>query len=121
MDPVLRIIREAGIDSLEEYAQCFFPTQYDDLSPFLSTLNTADHLTCLLLFRAANRKVPRQFQLESMLATMSQHDSIIIAGTGSGKTICMILPLLLDPESISIVISPLKRLQINQVCLIFFF
>ena len=41
---------------------------------------------------------------------------MVDVGTGYGKTLCMIIPCLLDsPSSISIVISPLKRLQAVQV------
>ena len=56
--------------------------------------------------------VPRQFQLEAILATLNGRDSIITAGTGCGKTLCLIIPNLLRPDTI---ISPLKRLQITQV------
>ena len=58
---------------------------------------------------------PRQYQIEASLAMLQGQDTIIDIGTGYGKTLCMILPLLLQPNSISIVISPLRRLQILQV------
>ena len=72
---------------------------------------------CCLLLSAATKgkKLPRLFQLEATLAVLSGRDSLINAGTGSGKTICMILPALLDPTSVALVVSPLKRLQILQV------
>ncbi|KAG1828315.1 hypothetical protein F4604DRAFT_1640580 [Suillus subluteus] len=59
--------------------------------------------------------VPRVFQLEAILATLNGRDSIITAGTGCGKTLCLIIPNLLRPDTISVTISPLKRLQITQV------
>ncbi|KZT17999.1 hypothetical protein NEOLEDRAFT_1081392, partial [Neolentinus lepideus HHB14362 ss-1] len=43
-------------------------------------------------------------------------DNIIYSGCGSGKTLFLILPLLWKPKTVSMVISPLKRLQINQAC-----
>ena len=47
---------------------------------------------------------------------MSRQDALIDIGTGYGKTLCMIIPCLLDaPGSISIIISPLKCLQVVQV------
>ena len=101
-------------------SRCFFPAQYNNLDVFLNSLNESDRSTCLLFFRVTNGKVPRQFQLESTLAVMSGRDSVIIVGTGSGKTACMMLPLLLDPGSLSVVISPLKRLQMNQVRSMYF-
>jgi ATP-dependent helicase YprA (DUF1998 family) len=71
---------------------------------------------CLLLYTVTNgEKVPREFQLEATLALLAGRDCLINAGTGSGKTLCMVLPALLDPISVSLVISPLKQLQILQV------
>ncbi|KAG2353568.1 hypothetical protein BDR07DRAFT_1309106, partial [Suillus spraguei] len=58
--------------------------------------------------------VPRQFQLEAVLATLNGRDSVITAGTGSGKTLCIIIPILLRPGTVSITISPLKRLQAHR-------
>ena len=46
---------------------------------------------------------------------MSGQDSLTDVGTGNGKTLCMIIPCLLSPKTISVVISPLKRLQAVQV------
>ncbi|KAF8803590.1 hypothetical protein BYT27DRAFT_7109423 [Phlegmacium glaucopus] len=71
---------------------------------------------CLLLWVVSDRRlVPRQFQLEATIAIMEGRDSVIDVGTGSGKTICSILPCLLDPKGLSIVITPLKCLQAVQV------
>ncbi|KAG1848131.1 hypothetical protein F4604DRAFT_1594121, partial [Suillus subluteus] len=55
------------------------------------------------------------FQLEAILATLNGHDSIITASTGCGKTLCLIILNLLCPDTISVMISPLKCLQITQV------
>ena len=46
---------------------------------------------------------------------MSGQDCLIDVGTGYGKTLCMIIPCLLSPNYISIIVSPLKRLQAVQV------
>ena len=72
---------------------------------------------CLAMWAASGKKlVPNEFQLNATIALMSGQDSLVDVGTGSGKTLCMILPCLLDsPGAISIVISPLKRLQVVQV------
>jgi ATP-dependent helicase YprA (DUF1998 family) len=87
---------------------------------FLATLDTSERDTvykcCLLLSTVTNgEKIPREFQLKAVLALLSGQDTLIDAGTGSGKTLCMILPALLDPTAVSLVISPLKRLQVLQV------
>lgn len=74
---------------------------------------------CLLSWAVTNgTQVPREFQLRACLATQNGQDSLINAGTGSGKTLPIALNLLLDDPidtGISLTISPLKRLQITQV------
>jgi len=62
---------------------------------------------CLATWAASEKKiVPREFQLEATIAIMSGKDALIDVGTGYGKTLCMIIPCLLDsPGSISILIS----------------
>jgi superfamily II DNA or RNA helicase len=71
---------------------------------------------CLLLYTITNgAKVPREFQLEATLALLAGRDSLINAGTGSGKTLCMALPALLDPTSVSLVTKQLQILQVTCV------
>ena len=71
---------------------------------------------CLLLSMVTNgKKIPREFQLEATLALLAGQDSLIHAATGSGKTLCMVLPALFDATAVSLVVSPLKRLQVLQV------
>ncbi|KAG2123102.1 hypothetical protein BD769DRAFT_1296734, partial [Suillus cothurnatus] len=65
--------------------------------------------TCLIVFvLMATIIVPHQFQLKAVLATLNGQDGVKTAGTGSGKTLCIIIPILLRPGTISITISPLK-------------
>jgi superfamily II DNA helicase RecQ len=59
--------------------------------------------------------LPKEFQLTATIAIMSGQDSLIDVGTGAGKTMCMILPCLLASDTMSVVFSPLKRLQAVQV------
>ncbi|KAF8486547.1 P-loop containing nucleoside triphosphate hydrolase protein [Russula emetica] len=87
---------------------------------FLGKLDTSERETvyrcCLLLSTVTNgEKIPREFQLKAVLTLLAGKDCLIDAGTGSGKTLCMILPALLDPTAVSLVVSPLKRLQVLQV------
>jgi superfamily II DNA helicase RecQ len=71
---------------------------------------------CLLLSTVTNgKKIPRKFQLEATLALLAGQDTLIHAATGSGKTLCMVLPALFNTASVSLVVSPLKRLQVLQV------
>ena len=46
---------------------------------------------------------------------MSGQDLLIDVGTGAGKTLCMVLPCMLAPNTMAIVLSPLKQLQAVQV------
>ena len=93
------------------------PTEY------MNSLSEQDRVTahraCLLTwFLTSGTQVPRDIQLQSCLATFNGKDSLIYAGTGSGKTLPIALNILLeDPakERITLTISPLKRLQITQV------
>ena len=58
---------------------------------------------------------PHDWQLDVAESLLLGLDSIVIAGTGSGKTIPFMLPLLVHPAKMVLVISPLKVLQRDQV------
>ncbi|KAF8891502.1 hypothetical protein CPB84DRAFT_1625725, partial [Gymnopilus junonius] len=65
--------------------------------------------SCLLLWTISGScMIPREFQLCAIIVTMSGQDSLIDVGTGKGKTLCMILPCLLSPRTISVIFYPLK-------------
>ena len=75
---------------------------------------------CLATWSISGKKiVPNEFQLTATISLISGQDTLVDVGTGYGKTLCMIIPCLLDsPGSIYIVISPLKRLQaLNRMLL----
>jgi bloom syndrome protein len=58
---------------------------------------------------------PYPWQLDVAEAFMLKLDGVIIAGTGAGKTIPFMLPLLINPTKYVLIISPLKVLQHDQV------
>ena len=94
-------------------------TEHKQLLEWMESLDEGQRLdafrACLLVFSASNGQViPRQFQLSAGLAAYSGKDTIVNAGTGSGKTLSMVIPLLMNPQAVAIVISPLKRLQSTQ-------
>ncbi|KAM6496623.1 P-loop containing nucleoside triphosphate hydrolase protein [Amanita muscaria] len=57
---------------------------------------------------------PYDWQLDVAEALLVGLDGIIIAGTGSGKTIPFMLPLFIHPEKMILILSPLKVLQRDQ-------
>ncbi|KAF8798685.1 hypothetical protein BYT27DRAFT_7122750 [Phlegmacium glaucopus] len=69
------------------------------------------------LFQERSSQTPYGWQLDVAEAILLGLDSVVIAGTGRGKTIPFMLPLLLRPKKMPvIIISPLKVLQRDQVC-----
>jgi ATP-dependent helicase YprA (DUF1998 family) len=61
---------------------------------------------------------PYAFQLEIAAAVLCGEDVIVDVGTGSGKTLCFSLPLLFHDTDITMVVSPLNALMIDQVRLL---
>ncbi|KAF8991755.1 P-loop containing nucleoside triphosphate hydrolase protein [Cyathus striatus] len=59
-------------------------------------------------------KAPYDWQMDVAEALVLKVDTLCIAGTGAGKTIPFMMPLLLDPSSRALIISPLKILQEEQ-------
>ena len=59
-------------------------------------------------------KHPFQWQLEAAKSILCGKDVIIDVGTGCGKTLCFLLPLLLHETDIGINISPLSALMLEQ-------
>jgi len=58
---------------------------------------------------------PRSWQLEVTEAILLGVNSLVIAGTGTGKTMPFMMPLMLDPKK-ALIISTLKIRQADQVC-----
>lgn len=58
---------------------------------------------------------PFQWQLKAAQSILMGKDTILDVGTGSGKTLCFSLPLLLSLHDIGLTISPLTALMIDQV------
>jgi ATP-dependent helicase YprA (DUF1998 family) len=68
-----------------------------------------------LLFRERFGTDPYEWQLDVTEAILLGLDSVVIAGTGAGKTMPFMMPLLLDGKKKVLIISPLKILQADQV------
>jgi ATP-dependent helicase YprA (DUF1998 family) len=67
------------------------------------------------LFRERFGNDPYDWQLDVTEAILLGLDSVVIAGTGAGKTMPFMMPLLLDKSKKVIIVSPLKILQADQV------
>lgn len=59
--------------------------------------------------------VAYDWQLDVAEALLLGLDCSVIAGTGAGKTIPFILPLLAETKKVVIIISPLNALEEDQV------
>lgn len=68
-------------------------------------------------FSSSFGKPAHEWQLDVAEAVLLGMDATVIAGTGSGKTIPLMLILLANEKNRIIVISPLKVLQQDQVCI----
>ncbi|EDR03067.1 uncharacterized protein LACBIDRAFT_307656 [Laccaria bicolor S238N-H82] len=78
-------------------------------APYTDKERSIGMRACLLIWTITDFKfVPWEFQLEATIAIMTGKDSLVDVSTGYGKTLCMIIPCLLDPENLSMIFSPLK-------------
>jgi ATP-dependent helicase YprA (DUF1998 family) len=78
---------------------------------------------CLAFKKAFNGLKPYDWQLDVTEAILLGLDCAAIAGTGSGKTMPFLMPLLVDKtkKKMVIVISPLNDLEEDQVSILYFF
>jgi hypothetical protein len=115
----LKEILALKLPALEVEARELIPAPRLPSTTFLDSLSLGqkqDALRgCMLVFILSKGKaVPRDFQLQACLGPLAGRDTILCSGTGSGKTLVLILLLLLRPRDVSLLIVPLKRLQLAQ-------
>jgi ATP-dependent helicase YprA (DUF1998 family) len=60
---------------------------------------------------------PKDFQLQAAVAAWRNRDTLLIAGTGSGKTLSFVMACFLSRKIVVVIISPLNILQEDQVSL----
>ncbi|KAJ7451395.1 P-loop containing nucleoside triphosphate hydrolase protein [Mycena latifolia] len=116
---LLHYFRDKSLEELQNLAatcipaHLVLPTAY--LAPFSDKSRTTALIAILLVYCITQgRIIPRQYQLQGTDAVSRGLDPLVDSGTGSGKTLCQTLPNLLFPETTSMTVSPLKRLQILQ-------
>ena len=117
---IVQSIRETPLDNLRAAVSEWIPFELRPAVDFVNSLSADQQAdvfkACLIVFLLSNsHMVPRKIQLQAALASLAGRDSKLISGTGSGKTLTIALPHLLQPDRVSLVISPLKRLQVTQV------
>ena len=103
------------------------PTANSGTAPSAAILNKAQdkvkkydcHLTRLKITeefeKRTNGKMPYDWQLNATEALLLGLDCVVVAGTGAGKTMPFMMPLLVYPKKHVIVISPLDALENDQV------
>ena len=69
---------------------------------------------CFITFALTQHIILKEWQLATTLDILAGHDTILNASTGAGKTMLIVLPMLLRPGFISITVSPLKWLMSSQ-------
>jgi hypothetical protein len=121
LDERLHVLRTLPSRDIAELATQVIP---EDKVPvaYLADLNEKDRILCLraslICMEVTGRtEIPREMQLRVVVADQNRGDSLISAGTGSGKTLPIALNCLLDDPStqpVTLTISPLKRLQSTQ-------
>lgn len=92
------------------------------LVSFIDVLDKDDKAVCywaaLMCYSMTSAtQVPCEMQLRVVLANQNGKDCLISAGTGSGKTLPIVLNTLLDdPDKklVTLTLSPLKGLQMTQ-------
>jgi ATP-dependent helicase YprA (DUF1998 family) len=62
-----------------------------------------------------NQHDPHPFQIDASVLIACGNDTILIAPTGSGKTLVLAMPLLHHEKKTSVVVSPLQALETDQV------
>ncbi|KAK7006578.1 Werner syndrome ATP-dependent helicase, partial [Favolaschia claudopus] len=84
---------------------------------FVTSLTASERFIAIqaflcLDFASHGTKAPREVQIRSVIAVKQGKDLLVRSGTGSGKTIAMILPILmLRKDAVAITIAPLRLIQ----------
>lgn len=92
---------------------------------YINTLDDASHAQALrfifICWKVTNQaQIPRELQLKIALALWNKLDVLGVAGTGQGKTLASVLNQLLEEsDKVTVMLCPLKRLQLSHVSLRF--
>ena len=76
---------------------------------------TEGHNNVICLEAAKSTLKVQEFKIDCITAVKQGKDVIVVQPTGSGKSVCFILPALVFPGKVSLVIEPVVAVIINQV------
>jgi len=98
LDSRLKTIRECSLETLESILSNLSLTNRLPAA-YLSQLDEVDQTICfratlLCYFVTQGTQVPCEMQLKAIVADKKGEDSLIVAGTGSGKTLPVALNIL---------------------------
>lgn len=84
---------------------------------YFSTLEIADLKSRLVnATQARTGFLPYDYQVDAAVALCRKQDVILVSGTGSGKSLAMVMPCFLSSRMRAVIFSPLNALELNQVC-----
>lgn len=87
-----------------------------DATPSHRTAEIRKHMSDACYEMSEGKIVPRMWQLDVAECLLLGIDCEVIAATGAGKTLPFVLPLLVRPDTMVIILSPLDALELDQVC-----
>ena len=104
-EAVVKAVDECMQQLQKEYGRPLSKTNQWDI---VRAFNIMDKLT-------GGKKLPRLFQVMTMLSILNGKHTVVRAGTGSGKTIAMALAMLVRSHWLFLTIAPLLALQHQHV------
>ena len=99
--------------------QTLMPTvlqQVRDATPSHQTAKIRKCMSDACYEMSEGKIVLREWQLNVAECVLLGIDCEVIAPTGAGKTLPFVLPLLVRPDTMVIIISPLDALELDQIC-----
>lgn len=90
--------------------------QGQDAAPGYQSAEVRERMSDACRKLSEGRIVPHKWQLDVAESLLLGIDCEVIAATGAGKTLPFVLPLLVRPEMMIVILSPLDALELDQVC-----
>ncbi|KAG1759353.1 hypothetical protein EDD22DRAFT_1052066 [Suillus occidentalis] len=101
----------AALDALKN-----LPTEFIEPLHISQRQNIVDSFA-RLDFLTEGTKQPKLFQLKCLMSLLASRHVVVRAATGAGKTLAMILPLLLSPNKIAITVNEFVQYGIPSIAI----